>query len=174
MQIRTILLGLMICRVVSLGAAEPAAAPSPPPAPPPIKAGDKVVVLQDNTPVMWESKALLTVAKGAEFTASAVQKNWVRVSGKKDGRDFTGWIALKNVRRAGVKQPSEEAVTLFRRGTVLLKGGSLDNALAELDKCIQIDPEFALAYGTRGSVWVKKGNADKALADYSESIRLDP
>jgi tetratricopeptide (TPR) repeat protein len=47
-------------------------------------------------------------------------------------------------------------------------------AIADLDRAIQLDPNDAEAYNTRGNVWDDMGDADRALADYEQAIRIDP
>src|SRR5262249_30938086 len=49
-----------------------------------------------------------------------------------------------------------------------------DNALADCNQAIQLDPKYAIAYNTRGVVWRAKGDHDRAIADYSDAIRLNP
>lgn len=60
------------------------------------------------------------------------------------------------------------------RGWDLYKAGKLQQALADFNKAIELDPSFALAYNNRGIVHRKLGLYDKALADYSRAIRLYP
>jgi tetratricopeptide (TPR) repeat protein len=47
-------------------------------------------------------------------------------------------------------------------------------AIADLDRAIRLDPNDAEAYNIRGNVWDDMGDADHALADYEQAIRIDP
>jgi tetratricopeptide (TPR) repeat protein len=52
--------------------------------------------------------------------------------------------------------------------------GELDRAIADLDRAIALQPDFARAFYNRGFAWEKKGDAGRALADYDAALRLDP
>jgi len=47
-------------------------------------------------------------------------------------------------------------------------------AIADLDQAIRLNPNDAEAYNIRGNVWDDIGDADRALADYEQAIRIDP
>ena len=49
-----------------------------------------------------------------------------------------------------------------------------DEAIADYDKVIRLDPKYAAAYNNRGIVYQDKREYDKAFSDYDEAIRLDP
>lgn len=61
---------------------------------------------------------------------------------------------------------SAAIVCLFRR--------DLDGALAQTDKALSLNPNYALAYGTRGSIEVFMGRPDEAEPFLQHAIRLDP
>ncbi|NJR65726.1 MAG: tetratricopeptide repeat protein [Leptolyngbyaceae cyanobacterium CRU_2_3] len=52
--------------------------------------------------------------------------------------------------------------------------GNLEQAIADLNRAIQIDPNNADAYYNRGKARTEQRDAAGAIADYTESIRLDP
>jgi tetratricopeptide (TPR) repeat protein len=52
--------------------------------------------------------------------------------------------------------------------------GEFDQAIADLDRAVELEPLLASLYVHRGHVWEMKKEYDKAIADYSEAIRLDP
>ena len=62
----------------------------------------------------------------------------------------------------------------LKAGDELLAQGQLEEAIAEYDEAIRLDPQFALAYNNRGFANTKLGQYARAIQDYDEAIRLDP
>ncbi len=62
----------------------------------------------------------------------------------------------------------------YNRGTLYLKKGESDDAIADYNQAIRLDPKFAKAYTNRGVAHADKGELDKAIADYNQAIRFDP
>src|SRR3954447_21019723 len=60
------------------------------------------------------------------------------------------------------------------RGLAYAKRGGLENAIADFDEAIRLNPQSARPYNDRGFTYARQGNFDRAIADYSEAIRLDP
>ena len=52
--------------------------------------------------------------------------------------------------------------------------GRYDEALADLNRAIELDPDDAGAFGRRGETYIALGNYDEALADLNRAIELDP
>ncbi len=52
--------------------------------------------------------------------------------------------------------------------------GDIENALADCNQAIRLEPKNATAYVVRGGVWQGCGNDEKAVADLNTAIRLDP
>ncbi|RUO98589.1 tetratricopeptide repeat protein [Hyphomicrobium sp.] len=52
--------------------------------------------------------------------------------------------------------------------------GNHSDALADLDKAIQLNPNQAGLYNNRGNVYLAAGNEAEALANYGDAIRRDP
>ena len=48
-----------------------------------------------------------------------------------------------------------------------------DNALADFNEAIQLNPKMVKAYVGRGTFFVMK-DFDRALAEFNQAIRLDP
>ena len=59
------------------------------------------------------------------------------------------------------------------RGALLAKKGDVDGALADLNKAIEIDPQFAKAYGDRGVVRLMRGEGAQAELDFKKCFELD-
>jgi tetratricopeptide (TPR) repeat protein len=49
-----------------------------------------------------------------------------------------------------------------------------DQAIADLDKAIEIDPRLAQAYNNRGWAYIKKWQYDQAIFDFNKTIEIDP
>jgi len=72
------------------------------------------------------------------------------------------------------KEPGKIPLAYNNRGMVFYKAGVFDKAIADFDRAIGMDPEYAKAYYNRGSTYDKMGELDKAIADYRKTISLDP
>ena len=62
----------------------------------------------------------------------------------------------------------------FTAGVYLRAQERLQEAIAEYDKAIELDPGFATAYLNRGNIFALLGQYQRALQDYDKAIRLDP
>ncbi len=60
------------------------------------------------------------------------------------------------------------------RGNALLINGSMDRALLDLNKAIELDSNNAEAYSNRGFVYESKGLLEQALADCNKAIEINP
>jgi tetratricopeptide (TPR) repeat protein len=49
-----------------------------------------------------------------------------------------------------------------------------DNALADANEAIRLNPNGEIAYCQRGRVWLVKEDYDRAVADFNQAIRLYP
>jgi tetratricopeptide (TPR) repeat protein len=72
------------------------------------------------------------------------------------------------------KEPERFPLAYNNRGMVFLKAGKYDMAIADFDKAVALDPQYAKAYYNRGSAFDKIGRLDKAILDYKKTIALDP
>jgi tetratricopeptide (TPR) repeat protein len=85
-------------------------------------------------------------------------------------------ISLMAVACSGSERPSQrsEMMEHFNSGVQLSKEGQWEEAVAEFDKAIELDPSYALAYYNRGRAHAELGNASQAIADYEKTIELEP
>ena len=67
-----------------------------------------------------------------------------------------------------------ESVKLYNQGTELLEKGQYDQAIANFDKAIEINPRYAEAYNNRGIAYLRKGQYDKAISDFTKVIEINP
>ena len=56
------------------------------------------------------------------------------------------------------------------RGFAYGKKGDYDQAIADYDKALKLDPKYAAAYRNRGDAYEKKKDYDRAIADYDRAI----
>jgi tetratricopeptide (TPR) repeat protein len=74
----------------------------------------------------------------------------------------------------GMPESVKETVrTHLDHGRACLDKGKYDDAIADYDKVIALDPNVALAYINRGVAYGRKGAFDRAIADYTKAIALD-
>ena len=67
-----------------------------------------------------------------------------------------------------------DAEAYVYRGISAYDRGDLDQAIANYDQAIALDPQFAIAYNNRGNAYYYKGDLDQAIADCDQAIALDP
>ncbi len=72
----------------------------------------------------------------------------------------------------GQKIKSETAVYLFK-GAVYHNRGQLSKAIAECNRAIEINPEYAPVYNNRGFAYIGKGEYDQAISDFNKAIEID-
>jgi tetratricopeptide (TPR) repeat protein len=69
--------------------------------------------------------------------------------------------------------PKLDAKGHFDRGVALLREGEAEKALADLDRAVELAPDFSQAYATRGVALERLGRAEDARRDYAKSIEID-
>jgi len=75
---------------------------------------------------------------------------------------------------SGVLTPSQEAQVLADRGRYNLAFNSLNDAIADCDRAIELKPDLAEAYFTRGLSYFYLGKYDEALDSYDQALKIDP
>jgi tetratricopeptide (TPR) repeat protein len=65
-------------------------------------------------------------------------------------------------------------VALEQRGESFRGVGRNEDALADFNRVINLDPSLAWAIGSRGQTYLAMGRYDDALADFNKAIELDP
>jgi len=69
---------------------------------------------------------------------------------------------------------TSEATEHNNRGVELLNGGKWEEAIAELDMAIELNPSSAKAYSNRGYAHRELEQYEQALADFDKAIELEP
>ena len=75
---------------------------------------------------------------------------------------------------SSTKPIPSNAVAFLNRGYKEDVLGNFQEALANFNRAIEIDPNYANAYNNRGAIQGKLGNHEEAIADFSRAIELDP
>ena len=79
------------------------------------------------------------------------------------------------VRRLNTRGYNKEAISHDSQGLIYKNTGRYDEAIAEFNKAIEIDPENAdNYYNHRGNSYYGKGEYEKAISDYEKSIKINP
>ncbi len=68
---------------------------------------------------------------------------------------------------------TDPSAVMQAKGIVAYRKGDLKLALADLDRAIELNPTFMLAYINRGIVLYRMGELDRALADVARAKRID-
>jgi tetratricopeptide (TPR) repeat protein len=66
------------------------------------------------------------------------------------------------------------AAAYFDRGNAYSEKKDYEEAIANYNKAIKLDPNNDLVYNSRGNANYFKGDYDRAIADYNKAIKLDP
>ena len=87
-----------------------------------------------------------------------------------------GSVRLAGLVSAGLAVPplSPAAAGELNQAIAHLKKGENDQAIARLDKAIQLQPKYALLYTIRGGAYADKGNLDAAMRDCNQAVELAP
>lgn len=93
------------------------------------------------------------------------------------GRDFLARGQLQDALthyHAAVEGDSKNYLTYFKRGTVYLALGKAKLAISDLDRALELKPDFSGARAQRGSVHLKMGDYQNAEMDLYQVLLEDP
>jgi DnaJ homolog subfamily C member 3 len=112
------------------------------------------------------------ICTGAESTSQAEVERHLEL-----GRDFLARGQLQDALthyHAAVEGDSRNYLTYFKRGTVYLALGKAKLAISDLDRVLELRPDFTPARTQRGSVFLKMGDYTNAEVDLYNSLQEDP
>ena len=64
--------------------------------------------------------------------------------------------------------------SLFERGTEKINRGDYQSAIADLDRVIELDPNYIEAYCSRGMAEFGLGNLERAIAQFDLALQVAP
>ncbi len=67
-----------------------------------------------------------------------------------------------------------ESESHYNAGAELHEQGRWEEAIAEYNKAIELDPNLAIVYNNRGAAYFETGQYDLAIADFNKAIELAP
>ncbi len=73
-----------------------------------------------------------------------------------------------------IEKDSEHKLAYMSRGSAFLRLERLDDAIADFNHAIHLNPDFPRSYHLRGLAKEKQGTYADAIADFSKAIELDP
>ena len=82
--------------------------------------------------------------------------------------------ACSAVLQTGLGTPAERSVALANRGSAHNDRRALDEAMADANRAIDLDPKNAFAYWVRAHVYRNQRQFDRAITDFDQYIRLVP
>lgn len=115
------------------------------------------------------SVALLTIT----FAASAAASDLSECADSKSDNAIAACTRLIKAVKARAKNEDLSGVYGLR-GRAFYSKGDYDNAIADFDDAIRLDPKLAMAYNFRGLIYWRKREYDLAIKEYDEAIRLNP
>ena len=81
---------------------------------------------------------------------------------------------LKIHRGPEARRKRWKAAAYHNRGNAKGVLGRREEAIADYDEALRIDPQLAAAYYNRGNAKGVLGRYEEAIADYDEALRIDP
>ena len=83
--------------------------------------------------------------------------------------------ACSRLLKQGKLDSKQRGNVLFNRAQAYLAvGGRAEEASADLDDLVKLQPDNAMAYGARGVALMQLGERDLAMTDFDRAIELDP
>ncbi len=93
-----------------------------------------------------------------------------------DARSWAGQYAdaMQDLDRAVQLKPGDAEELNARCFIRALSGQQLDQALADCNSALDINPQSAMTLDSRGFVYFRLGQLDKALTDLNAALKLEP
>ncbi len=89
-------------------------------------------------------------------------------------RQTSFWSDSENLWNHALACTSQNKVAHVNLGAALAARKRLDEAVAQYQKALEIDPTYAKAYSSLGLALAARGRPDEALAQYRKALEMDP
>jgi tetratricopeptide (TPR) repeat protein len=73
-----------------------------------------------------------------------------------------------------INQNDNSFEAYYNRGDGYANVSAYNRAIADFNRAIQINPEYAPAYHRRGDIWLMMNDFDHAITDYTKAIEIEP
>jgi len=103
---------------------------------------------------------------------SAIDQSWCESQSKYFRPDLIILDCTAKI-QSGHLAGNNLATAFQNRGNAFKRTVHYDQAIADFDVAIRLQPNRAQAFVGRGTAYYEKGNYDHAIADYSEALRID-
>ncbi len=141
-----------------------------------IQPGEFVVIGKPSVELLVEQKAVGELNRGELLQISLVNGEWLFVWQEQ------GWLHRDDVwdleeaeKKLTAEMETDPSPTLLQhRGAARLAAGLLEEAIADFDAALELEPENAAILNNRGSAYQKQQNLRQALADFTKAIELSP
>lgn len=121
--------------------------------------------------IIKQSRESYGVKTKIETNASEVQpsaEDWILMAEKTKDLDEKIFYYSKAI------DLSHSNYLYMCRGTIYFDKSDYDMAIVDINRAIELNPDFAVAYNIRGNSYAGKGNHDQAIEDYTKAIGLEP
>lgn len=130
------------------------------------------MALRDGSQVMSATDFRVYTVKEVEgeqlFLVAGGESGWARIGDVVLFRDAVSYYTQE------IDHDPKPAWAFRRRGVVLAMQGKLDQAIADLDHAVTLEPENPAGYLYRANTRNSRREFDSAVADYTQAIALDP
>jgi tetratricopeptide (TPR) repeat protein len=118
--------------------------------------------------------ARIALAGLLSFSTNSFAKDnaWTRCRGADPDARIAGCSQV--IARESKESKRNRIVAFINRGGAYQAKGDFDQAIADLNKALQLDPKSALAFSDRASIYRAKGDLDRTIADYDAAIAAQP
>jgi len=131
---------------------------------------NKTIELNPNLAGAYNNRAIVYEKKGDLVRAAADKKKFLELIGIADTPATQSNLLNKP---PSVSVPElVDSQQYYARSFANLNRGNLNEALADIDKAIELSPSLALAYALRAAIYSLKNNHDAAIADSTKAIDL--
>jgi len=105
---------------------------------------------------------------GGSFTVDIFLRDPMLTAGKK--KDTSQVVSSQEIHQ----QIPKEARKAFSKAQKFLEKKELEKSLAELDRAVQIYPDYFQAFTEKGVVHIQAGRPQNALEDFAQALHISP